>query len=246
VSGLKKRFEAFVRTLPGFESIDDLLHGRDPPGKKRADYLFLNRSVIVEQKVLEVDPKEKPQQFVDGLMQEGRFIAYGRHSTASLFAQLPDGERLNQQLFDKLTHGVEDAVRQADKQTRDTKEIFAIPNATGVLVYLNDQAGTLNPELVLHKIGQMWLRRKHGQLRYPHNVLAIVISEAHRVKDPRFTRLMPILWGSPPHGTTNVAAGEFARMLINAWALFNNAPLIHSSGGTIPTSRSAANPRGPQ
>ena len=39
MSSLRNRFEAFVRTLDGFESIYALLKDCDPHGKRRADYL---------------------------------------------------------------------------------------------------------------------------------------------------------------------------------------------------------------
>jgi hypothetical protein len=65
---LKERFQKFVRTLDGFEDIDALLKDRDPAGKKRADYLFSERTIIVEQKVLETNPSEKTQNYLGRLM----------------------------------------------------------------------------------------------------------------------------------------------------------------------------------
>jgi hypothetical protein len=58
---LLQRFEEFVRTLDGFESVDDLLRNSDVHGRKRADYLLANRSIIIEQKALKDDPHDKPQ-----------------------------------------------------------------------------------------------------------------------------------------------------------------------------------------
>src|SRR2546430_5985734 len=74
---LRDRFEQFVRTVDGFEHIDVLLRGNDPHGKKRADYLFLDRTIIVEHKTLETNPNDKPQKYIDRLMAENRFIAWG-------------------------------------------------------------------------------------------------------------------------------------------------------------------------
>src|SRR6266446_2962992 len=132
MASLRERFESFVKTLDGFEDIDALLKNCDLPNRKRADYLFSGRNIIVEQKALEVDPIEKPQKFIDQLMAQGRFIAYGQVSTKVIFDKLPDGEELQRQLVLKLSKVLDGLVSRADKQTRDTREIFSIQNAIGV------------------------------------------------------------------------------------------------------------------
>ena len=95
MASLRKRFESFVKTMDGFEDIDALLKNCNLPNMKRADYLFDGRKIIVEQKVLEIDPVQKPQQFMDQLMAQGRFILLGGQvSTKVIFDKLPDGEEL--------------------------------------------------------------------------------------------------------------------------------------------------------
>ena len=78
MTNLPDRFGAFIKTLPGFESIDELLRSQYTHGKKRADYLVRNRRIIIEQKVLVVDPAEKPQRFIDELIGQGRILVTGR------------------------------------------------------------------------------------------------------------------------------------------------------------------------
>ena len=69
---LRERFEKFIRTVRDFESVDELLRDAPQPGKQRADYLLWNRTIIVEQKALVVDPVDKPQHFVRKLLEQGR------------------------------------------------------------------------------------------------------------------------------------------------------------------------------
>jgi hypothetical protein len=76
-SSLSERFESFVKTLDGFESIDALLRGADQRGKKRADYLVRNRHVVIEQKVLHSNPIGRPQKFIDKLARERGIRIYG-------------------------------------------------------------------------------------------------------------------------------------------------------------------------
>jgi hypothetical protein len=87
MTNLQERFESFIKTVRGFESIDELLKDVHLEGKKRADYLLWNRQIIVEQKVLVDDPADKPQKFANQLMNEGRFLFYGQVSTDRIFRE---------------------------------------------------------------------------------------------------------------------------------------------------------------
>lgn len=129
---LRQRFEAFVQTLERFESIDSLLKKDDRPGMKRADYLFNNRQFVVEQKSLEIDPNDKPQKFVNRLMEENKVIVFGQVSTKMIFDKMPDGKKYQHELVLRLTRGIEKVISHADKQTRDTREIFSVLAATGI------------------------------------------------------------------------------------------------------------------
>jgi hypothetical protein len=227
VSDLKDRFEKFVKTLDGFESIDQLLDGCDPHGKGRADYLFWNRSIIVEQKVLEVDPNEKPQKFINELLEQRSIIAYGRLPIQHIFSKLPDGESLNRKLHYNLTSGIDKLFSNADKQTRDTREIFSIPEAGGVLVILNENAVTLTPEMIGHKLAQMFKKTSEdGSVRYPNNTVAILISELHQLVINHPTKFHPIITVLGINWQNNLVVEYFARTLSEKWAAFNGVPYV--------------------
>jgi hypothetical protein len=233
MAGLKARFETFVKTLDGFELIDDLLRGSDVPGRKRADYLFNNREIIVEQKSLEVDPTHKPQRFVNKLMDEGRFVMFGTLSTKAIFDKLPDGAKLNRDLVLKITKVIQDIVSKADKQTKDTRESFSIPNATGILIILNESARMLSPDIIHYALANQFQKTIDGSLRYPHNNGVILISEAH-VADIQGPKIFPILTFSSPHGQGRTTVENFSSMIRRRWADFNGARLYQ---GEIPNYR---------
>lgn len=56
---LEKRISDFLRSLPGVESIDELLKSSRHPGRRRADYLLEHRRVIAELKTLKADAAPK-------------------------------------------------------------------------------------------------------------------------------------------------------------------------------------------
>jgi len=227
-SDLKVRFQEFVRTLDGFEEIDCLLKDCNPYGKRRADYLFSKRSIIVEQKILETDPSEKTQDYLDRLRGENRIIGWGTFALdKDDFYELPDGKKLYRNLLHKMTSRIEEIASDADKQTRDTRDIFDISDAAGVLVILNEAAQMLIPELLEYRIQDLFKNDTlDGSVRYPHNDMIIVISELHPVH-VGLTRYLPIKRYINSTARQRDRAIAFSEKLQAGRAAFNRTPLIH-------------------
>jgi hypothetical protein len=236
MSTLKERFERFMSVLDGVENIDTLMKQCDLPGRKRADYLAFNRRVIIEQKSFEVDPDYKVQTFIDDPLRAREIIDADQVSLVSLahiFTQLPDGDDLKKQLYQKLTKGIDDILAKADKQTRDTRKTFLIPEAVGIVMILNDNAQILEPDFVVVKAFDM-LRKclPTGELRYPNNPVVILISEAHRVLADDPVELIPIETIFSDAGNQLPIATHCANILNQSWAEFNQASYVESSDRT--------------
>lgn len=224
MANLQQRFEAFIKTVRGFESIDELLKDVHLEGKRRADYLLWDRRVIVEQKTLVKDPADKPQKFVNRLLSRGRILAYGRHSTDRIFADMPDGDEQRRRMLLSITKGLEADFADADKQTRDTREIFSIPDAAGIVVILNVSAPTLRPDLIRYGLDQVLLKRRDvDSIRYPHNDGVIMISEAH-TDVSRPGRGAPCFASPTPNSRSEQLVIAFSNSLVQAWADFNGIP----------------------
>jgi hypothetical protein len=213
--------------MEGFEGVDELMRNARRETRKRADYLLSGRSIIIEQKVLKVDQAHRPQQFIDRLIRDRGILIYGRHSTDSIFNRLPDGQKLKRDMFLGMTKGFADDIAAADRQTRDTRAIFSIPEAIGILVILNEGAAALPPELLgftLHNV--LNKRRSDGSLRYVHNDAVMVISEAHVLMDSKGGRGLPCLATRTPQGRSPDLVDEFTERVLQAWASFNNLPAV--------------------
>jgi hypothetical protein len=200
--------------MRGFESIDELLVGVRPDGKKRADYFLWNRQIIVEQKVLVTDSRDKPQMFVDGLMQRRGILRYGRTSTDAIFDRLPDGQELRRELYLRVTKSLEDSVAYADKQTRDTREQIGIPESTGVLVILNESAPTLHPDLILYGLHHVFNGKSNdGSFRYRNNDGVVLISGVHSMRGLMGSG-MPCFSAVSPHPRSAAAFSAFSGELL--------------------------------
>ena len=225
MSNLQERFEAFIAKSRGFENIDELFRGKHLAGKKRADYLVWERTVILEQKVLVHDPFAKAQRFVTQLITERGIVAYGTFSTDRMFSKMPDGQEQKRRMIPHVTKGLEASFATADKQTRDTRDILSIPNAVGIVILLNLSAPTLRPDLIQYGLSQSLQKRtSDGSLRYPHNDGVVMISEAH-VDKTEGLRGAPCYSSPTPQARDENLVREFSEALIHGWAAFNGLPV---------------------
>jgi hypothetical protein len=212
---LRERFEAFVQTLDGFESIDALLRGGDPQGKKRADYLVRNRQFVTEQKILQSDPAGRPQKFVDKL------------ATRQVFSGQTDAVDLQRRMVLDIARIIDDNVAAADKQTADTRLIFNSPDAAGILILLNESAGHLQPDVIHYALVNSFQKKSAPDIfRYTANDAVILISEANPLKGFPGQLAFPVLLFLSPQKKHAASITEFSERLIREWATFNNAPLI--------------------
>ena len=230
-STLRKRFESFVKTLDGFEDIDALLrNSKDLDGKMRADYLFQRRQIIVEQKTLVSNPVDKPQKFAGKMMRDRGLVLMGTASTQRIFSGQPDASSLQRKLMLSIAKTIDDDVAKADKQTRDTRLIFSIPDAVGMIVFLNEGAEILASDMIHYALCNTFQKRTEGGvLRYTQNDGVILISEAHTVPIPGVLRAYPIHTFTSPQTKSADIVVAFSDMLTKRWATFNHAPLIKES-----------------
>jgi hypothetical protein len=224
---LKERFGRFMSTTDFAESIDTLTLRDNIPGRRKADYLALGRSVIVEQKSIDHDVDGKVTAFLAQFMRQHGRLAAGDVTLAGIIdavVKLPPPNLFKRRLRAILTQRIDDYLAEADKQTRDTRLTFSIPKAIGVVVILNEHAQLIEPDYFVDKAWDM-LRKETspGQLRYPENQIALLISEAHRVPTGDGAEMVPIETIFSEGGLENPAAVSFAEELRRRWAEFNQA-----------------------
>jgi hypothetical protein len=115
---LKERFEEFILSLNGVESVDRLMAQCDLPGRTSADFLALNRRVIIEQKSLDIDPHHKVPEFFEKHTNLENSVDGDLTALSHLLRRLPEGTKLGIDLYRSLTKGLDDILSYADKQTK--------------------------------------------------------------------------------------------------------------------------------
>jgi hypothetical protein len=170
-TSLKGRFREFIKTWDGFEDIGTLLKNKDPSGKQRADYLLSNRTVIVAEQAIEADRSDQIQKYFDRLLETKQVLIFGTVPAQKVFETMPEGKNHQQRLVRKLTVVVERDISKADKQTRDTREIFSIPNATPSII--KRKRGAINP-----RGSEVYVVPRQGGAAWPQLLLGGATSAA--------------------------------------------------------------------
>lgn len=136
---LENRFKRFLEAVPGVELIDEIVPSGALLGKHRADYLLSGRRVVVELKTLTTDTSPKAQRELDRHRNRDDYpIIPGAVELYKILRHLPDGDQINRRIYGKVTRSVEDALRTAEAQIRDTENIFALTDNVGLVVLLNE------------------------------------------------------------------------------------------------------------
>jgi len=121
---------------------------------------------------------------------------------------------------------IDDDVAKADKQTRDTRLIFNIPNSTGVIIFLNERADLLRPDVIHYALCNVFQKMLNAEPRYRQNDGVIVISEASLVEVPGFLGGYPINTYTAPRTDKADRVIAFSEMLMSKWAAFAGFPLV--------------------
>jgi hypothetical protein len=97
-------------------------------------------------------------------------------------------------------------------------------------VLLNEGAEMLPPDVIHYALCNTFQKKtEDGRLRYTQNDGVILISEAHTLHVPGFSRAYPINTFTSPQTSSADRVIAFSEMLTSRWAAFNIAPLIKES-----------------
>lgn len=136
---LEDRFLQFCSQFPGAEPIDSLITSEHRATKlKFADFLFENRAIICEVKTLKTQMTEKFVAFMEKHGVHPHSLGSGDHEIREVFGRLPNGDNLFRKATNLIMTSVADGFDEAQRQIRDTKRLFDIQSADGLLIILNE------------------------------------------------------------------------------------------------------------
>ena len=218
---IKNRFTALCDAFPGSERIDHIALTADQKSSqlKRADFFFEDRTIICELKSLETDTNDK---IIPILKAAGVPLAAGTFELTALIRERPDYDQLYRACVNALTTSVQDGLSDANRQIRETKRLFGISDADGLVIFLHGRVAVLNPDIIMNRILERLAKRKDDGSPSHESVSAIVLmSEIHKLKFTDGTMAsaaIPVAHEAVP-AFFNVM--NFSRRLVDAWADWN-------------------------
>lgn len=222
---LTDRFTDFCRQYPGAESIDDVLTPEQKRqlalGTKVADFFFENRTIICELKSLTKDTSGKLVKFMTENGLDPSHLPPGEHTIEDLFVKLPNGEALLKKAMDSLTAPIADGFDEAERQIRDTKKLFNIASADGLLVILNGAVDIAGPSLIRNRIQERLSKTAADGTSYHKDVTNVLhigekLVPASFAGDQSFNMTLPNPLAIDAHGVH-----QFVYKFAEAWAKFN-------------------------
>ncbi|SOU04321.1 hypothetical protein LMG19146_03520 [Xanthomonas arboricola pv. fragariae] len=217
VHEMEARFASFAMTVEGAESIDKLLQTTHQG--QRADYLWRGRSVVIELKALHADPQVKVDSTFDELRKRDDFpLIFGAVEAGKVLAHLPDGDEQMRRLYQKVMRSVEGAFRDAKRQIANTKKIFDLDDALGILVLLNPYIESLDPVNVGKEISRLIQTRQNDMWAVD---VVWLLSEAHLIEGS-----LPCIIIEGDRVRRFPWSKEFNASLNKSWADFNGSPMF--------------------
>jgi hypothetical protein len=220
LSNLESRFKSFLLRL-GAENLDSKSFAF-PAETPRADYLLFDRTVVIELKLLTVDPRKKIDERIDEHLEKTGGIVYGEILSTQLFENKDESDAFHKRIIYAITRNTEAICRKANKQIRNTKLHLEL-NATGVLIILNEGVETLDPEVVAYRVIE-FMNEKSSSIDH-----CLLIFESHLVID-QGSIVDPMLHIT--NGDQSHRSRRQLRKIMQAWALYNGQPC---SEGNYPT-----------
>jgi hypothetical protein len=209
-------FNEFVEDFGG-ELISKHFEGK---GKRpnNADYFFRDRTIVAELKCLEKnyfnDRKvgDKLNVMINRWAKEGllcpEHIKSGRFQTDDLPRQCAV------EVFKVFSAPTKEAVEKANKQIKETKKYFGLPDAKGLLILANDGNYSINPKLMMQILGNLLLSR------YTSIDSFLFFTPNMRAYALQIDRQFNVWISGPTRPSSNAVESEFLHEIQQGWVSF--------------------------
>lgn len=227
MSDLETRFLKFITGLEGAEDIDSLASEQQ---SQKADVFLSQRRIICEVKNLKTEVTPKIESFVAPLQERQEYpLFYGEMPLSTLLKKFPEKQKLKEKVYKIATDSTEDHIEKANRQIRETKKTFLLPDSVGLLVLLNDLIEELTPQILVDKIFRTLQRRLKSGRPLESIDCIWVISETHIVPvsdDTTGPLSIIVATGKEPH---KESLSREVEQLQHAWSEFNGMPSVRTN-----------------
>lgn len=231
---LNDSFQAFLRSLENSEEIDRISLGREKMELQKADFLLADRSVICEIKRILEEPSGRINGFVQELSERNDWpIIFGApRSFDRVTRNLHDKDILRQKFNERFSRSIEKSIQDANGQIRDTRRIFGLPDAKGILVLLNEDVHMLTPNVIAGRVISCLQKLDADRIspRFGYISQVVVIDKAHLQYEGENTFAFPIFGVENPLSPDRHSK-DIADSLMREWPAFDGFEANHVEWG---------------
>lgn len=209
-------FNTFVEDFGG-ELISKLFSDNSKK-PDNADYFFRNRTIIAELKCLEKDyfnNKEIGKKLETKL---NRWIHAGILRKESIKDGVIQTDNLSpyyaSEIFQIFLKPMKSAIEKANKQIKETKKYFNLPEAKGLLILANDGNYSLTPKLSMHALANLLLTKHSGIDSF------IYFTPNIQVTDPNLGRQAHLWISGRSRPSANAVESGYLSKISNEWIRF--------------------------
>jgi polyhydroxyalkanoate synthesis regulator phasin len=148
----EKTFDCFVKNFGG-EKIADFLPGNPP--FQNADYLFRSENVIAELKTLQTDFGTTDSFRDKHIELIKKYISDGRMTFGSIFRSAERPKEYVKDLLRLFRPALSRILKKANTQIKDTKRELDLPHTPGILLLVNDDFLSLEPQFITSIISEI-------------------------------------------------------------------------------------------
>lgn len=147
---LDKTITGELERLEGCEEIDSIISKGER--RKRADYLLSSRSIIVEKKNIEAfAARERLAMEQYDIILRTKYGPHPSRPRTYYERATPEEKAKLKSLVQSDADKIKTVISSAKRQIRETKEIFNIPDASGVVLLISDGLDYVLPATINHR-----------------------------------------------------------------------------------------------
>jgi hypothetical protein len=138
----------------------------------------------------------------------------------------PESAQISLEIFKKITSSLEDSIEKANRQIRETKEYFSLPDACGVALIVNRDNTALEPVIAYDAIHNLMYKKNiRGEFRFDHIDIVIYVSDVHFkvVENPNQMPMQIIV--AIKGKTLNAVQEVFLDQFTKIWGEFRGVPV---------------------
>lgn len=184
------------------------------------------------------ETRSKIEKIIDDLREREDFpVFYGQWELNKILKHLSDGESVYRRIIEKLSSPIEELIKDANRQIRDTRTIFNLSSSGGLVIIINKKVEILDAALIRWRIGQCFRKKKaDGTYCFGEIDTVLLIDEAHHLITDGVDN-GPIIVVYEKKSMNSMFVSDYAEYISFQYATWKGASVVNFSPAVLKRER---------